>query len=159
MATEPQTPPTPRQFYIDYPLYEEVIFSEGQDHEGWVIRYFDGTLDAYCPKCGAHSIFSHQPRQIVYDKNSWVHDHLFAVTLVCSRDKKHQLYFLFQVCGRAMQKIGQFPSLATLNHYDVRQYASVLEKEAFRESQKPSAWRRMVLAWVPSYTCVASSRV
>lgn len=32
-----------------------------------------------------------------------------------------------------MQKIGQFPSLATLNLFDVRQYASVLSPDSFRE--------------------------
>lgn len=35
-----------------------------------------------------------------------------------------------------MQKIGQFPSLATLNLYDVRQYASVLSKDDLREFTK-----------------------
>jgi hypothetical protein len=35
-----------------------------------------------------------------------------------------------------MQKIGQFPSLATLNLYDVRSYSSVLDKETFRELTK-----------------------
>ena len=136
MANESQKLPTPRQFYIDYPLYEEVEFAEGQDSAGWAIKYFGKTLDAYCPECEAHSIFAHEPKQISWDEDSWVRDHLFEVALTCSREKKHQLYFLFQVHGRTIQKFGQFPSLATLNLYDVRQYASVLEKEAFREFTK-----------------------
>jgi hypothetical protein len=136
MSNEILNLPAPGEFYISYPLYEEVSFPEGKDFNGWIIKYFGGTLDAYCPECGAHSIFSHQPRQVSHDKDSWVYDHLFEVTLVCSRDKKHHLYFLFQVRGRTMQKIGQFPSLATLNLYDVRQYAQVLEKDTFREFTK-----------------------
>lgn len=136
MTGPPPTPPTPRQFYIEYPLYEEFNFLDGQDREGWTIKYFGGTLDAFCPGCGAHSIFAHTPRAISHEKDSWVHDHLFEVTLVCSRDKKHQLYFLFQVRGRTMQKIGQAPSLATLNLYDVKQYSAVLKPEAFRELTK-----------------------
>lgn len=129
-------PPTPREFYIEYPLYEEFCFPDGQDREGWTIKYFGGTLDAFCPDCGTHSIFAHTPRNISHEKDAWVHDHLFEVVLVCSRDKKHQLYFLFQVRGRTMQKIGQFPSLATLNLYDVKQYSSVLKSDSFRELTK-----------------------
>lgn len=136
MTSFPPTPPTPKQFYIDYPLYDEFTFTEDQDRDGWRIKYFGETIDAYCPECGSHSIFSHNPRQILHEEDVWVYDHHFDVTLTCSRNKEHRLYFLFQVRGRIMQKIGQFPSLATLNFYDVRQYSSVLEKEIFRELTK-----------------------
>lgn len=138
MTTTGATPksPTPREFYIEYPLYEEFTFPDGQDRQGWNIKYFGGTLDAFCPECGAHSIFSHTPRSMSHDQDAWVHDHLFEVVLVCSREKKHQLYFLFRVRGRTMQKIGQFPSLASLNLYDVKQYSSVLKPEPFRELTK-----------------------
>lgn len=129
-------PPSPREFYIEYPLYEEFTFPDGQDLESWTIEYFGGTLDAFCPDCGAHSIFSHTPQQTHFAEDAWVRDHLFEVVLVCSRDRKHQLYFLFQVRGRTMQKIGQFPSLATLNLHDVKQYSSVLNSESFREFNK-----------------------
>jgi hypothetical protein len=43
---------------------------------------------------------------------------------------------MFNVEGRTMQKIGQYPSLADLNTYDVRQYAAVLDKEDFKELNK-----------------------
>lgn len=35
-----------------------------------------------------------------------------------------------------MQKIGQYPSLADLNTYDVRQYSAVLSREDFKEFTK-----------------------
>jgi hypothetical protein len=136
MTTHAANPPTPEQFYITYPLYKEFNFSEEHDSDGWQIKYFGGTIDAYCPDCGSHSIFSHSPPQTSYEQDAWIRDHLFEVTLVCSRDKKHQLYFLFRVRGRMMQKIGQFPSLATLNLYDVRSYSSVLDKETLQELTK-----------------------
>lgn len=129
-------PPTPEEFYISYPLYETFTFTKEQDPAGWKIKYFSGTIDAYCPECGSHSIFTRTPKQTSYEDDAWVHDHLFEISLICSRNKDHFLYFLFKVQGRTMQKIGQFPSLATLNLYDVRQYAPVLEKEAFRELTK-----------------------
>jgi predicted RNA-binding Zn-ribbon protein involved in translation (DUF1610 family) len=126
-------PPTPAEFYIDYPLYEEVTFSEEQTSEGWRIKYFDGTVDTYCPDCGSHSIFSHVVSRTEYDQDAWVYNHHFEVILKCSRNQAHLIYLLFQVRGRTIQKIGQFPSLATLNLYDVKKYTHVLEKEKFRE--------------------------
>lgn len=132
----PVTPPTPKQFYIEYPLYEEFTFDKSQTRDGWEIKYFDGTIDTFCPECGSHSIFSHSPRSIQYQEDSWMYLPLFDVVLTCSRNKEHQLYFLFQVRGRTVQKIGQFPSLAALNLYDVRQYSAVLTKPAFREFTK-----------------------
>jgi hypothetical protein len=136
MALPAAPPPTPEDFYITYPLYEEYNFLEGQDEDGWKIENFEGTIDAYCPDCGIHSIFSRGLINKSLRFDSWIADHLFAVTLNCSREKKHQLYFLFKVRGRTMQKIGQFPSLATLNSYDVKPYSSVLDKESFRELTK-----------------------
>lgn len=138
LATSPTpptspAPPTPREFYIEYPLYKEFTFDESQNDAGWSIRYSDETIDTYCPECGSHSIFSPSRERTDWSRTSWIGDNRFSVFLACSRDKKHILYFLFQVRGRTMQKIGQFPSLATLNLYDVHQYSSVLSKEAFRE--------------------------
>lgn len=64
MSSAPDSkPPTPKQFYIEYPLYEEYEFLEGQESAGWKIKYFGSTLDAFCPECRSHSIFSHTPKQ------------------------------------------------------------------------------------------------
>lgn len=130
------TPPTPEQFYIEYPLYQEFNFGINQDKDGWLIKYFGGTIDTFCPECGNHSIFSHDSTNTMPNHNSWIRPHLFEVHLICSRNKNHKLYFQFKVSGRSMQKIGQYPSLATLNSYDVRTYSSVLDKESFRELTK-----------------------
>lgn len=129
-------PPTPEQFYLEYPLYKEFNFAKGQETKGWLIKYFEGTIDAYCPNCGSHSIFSHAPSHVSYPENCWIEDHTFFITLNCTRNERHELFFVFQVIGRSIQKVGQFPSLATLSSYDVKQYASVLDKETFQELTK-----------------------
>lgn len=128
--------PTPEEFYISYPLYEVVNFDENHSKDGWQIKYFKGTIDTYCPECGCHSIFSRDPSHVKYDEDAWTEDSLFAITLKCSRNNSHQLYFLFRVENRNIQKIGQFPSLADLNLFDVKKYASVLDKSYFREFTK-----------------------
>lgn len=136
-ATSRAVPPTPKEFYIDYPLYEDVNFAENESVAGWKIKYSEETIDTFCPECGSHSIFTPVRRNnIPTDKNCWVHDHYFEHTMICSRNREHQLYFVCRVRGRTIQKVGQFPSLATLNLYDSRQYSQVLPKDLFRELTK-----------------------
>jgi hypothetical protein len=135
--TANSAPPTKKEFCIDYPLYEEFTFAEEHDQEGWNVFFSPEPIDTYCPECNAHSIF-HQnnladsPGYIA----GWVGSKRYVVILKCSRDADHKLFFLFDVEGRTVQKIGQYPSLADLNTFDVRQYAAVLPKEDFREFTK-----------------------
>ncbi|WP_237233813.1 short-chain dehydrogenase [Pseudomonas sp. DR 5-09] len=94
-------------------------------------------IDTYCPECNSHSIFRRQiTGTISHNPDAWEGDGQFAIRLKCSRNTDHQLYFMFKVEGRTMQKIGQYPSLADLNTYDVRQYAAVLCKDDFKEFNK-----------------------
>jgi hypothetical protein len=136
MTASPTSLPTPQQFFIEYPLYEVVIFDEPHAQEGWDIKYFEGTFDSYCPECGSHSIFSRTGINKSYPSDVWVGKSMFGVELKCTRTPTHLLYFLFKIDGWTMQKIGQFPSLASLNLYDVKKYAPVLLKAAFQELTK-----------------------
>lgn len=130
-------PPTKKEFCIDFPLYEQFTFAEGQDHEGWNVFYSQEPIDTYCPECNTHSIFrqhiiSDVPRYL----DGWVGSKRHHVTLKCSRNADHKLFFLFNVEDRTVQKIGQYPSLADLNTFDVRQYSAVLPREDFKEFTK-----------------------
>lgn len=135
--TANNAPPTKKEFCINFPLYEQFTFSDEHDKEGWNVFFSQEPIDTYCPDCNAHSIF-HQnnladiPGYIA----GWVGSKRYVVILKCSRDADHKLFFLFDVEGRTVQKIGQYPSLADLNTFDVRQYAAVLPKEDFREFTK-----------------------
>lgn len=137
MTTPNNPPPTPTQFYIEYPLYETATFPPEKVEAGYRIKYSRDPIDAYCPGCSAHSIFLPTQRQSVpHDDDAWVHKHRFETTLVCSRNNQHNLYFVVQVIDSTMTKIGQLPSLADLNLHDVKKYAPVLEKSVFRELTK-----------------------
>jgi hypothetical protein len=130
-------PPTKKEFCIDYPLYEKFTFAEEHDQEGWNVFFSPEPIDTYCPECNAHSIF-HQNN--LADSpgytDGWVGSKRYVVILKCSRDAGHKLFFLFDVEDRTVQKIGQYPSLADLNTFDVRQYSAVLPREDFREFTK-----------------------
>jgi hypothetical protein len=128
--------PTPEEIYLTHPLYEPIEFDEAHTEHGYAVKYFSGTMDSYCPVCGSHSIFERIPQSTPADPDAWVVDQLFDVVFKCTRErgnKDHQLYFLFRVKGRNIEKIGQFPSLAELSLYDVKQYSKALDKKYFKE--------------------------
>lgn len=131
--------PTPEEFLIDLPLYELISFADEDLEEGRKLRYFDETLDSYCPECNQHSIFSRywrDQRKIEYAADCWVNKGRFVIELQCSRNNKHMHFFLFNAEGQTIQKIGQLPSLASLNLYDVKKYSKVLEEKYFKELTK-----------------------
>ncbi|MDD1975223.1 short-chain dehydrogenase [Pseudomonas tussilaginis] len=130
-------PPSQKEFCIGYPLYEEFTFAEEDDEAGWNVMFSQEPIDTYCPGCNAHSILrQHVTGSIPRDLDAWVGSKRLAVVLRCSRNAAHKLFFLFDIEGRTVQKIGQYPSLADLNTYDVRQYSAVLSKEDFKEFTK-----------------------
>lgn len=134
--TTNKPPPTKKEFCIDYPLYEEFTFAEEHDQEAWNVFFSQEPIDTYCPECNAHSIFHQHGNANMRFVDGWAGSARFVVLLKCSRDTDHQLYFLFDVEGRTVQKIGQYPSLADLNTYDVRPYSAVLSREDFKELNK-----------------------
>ncbi|WP_245600340.1 short-chain dehydrogenase [Psychromonas arctica] len=131
--------PTPKEFLIDLPLYETITFEDEELEDGRKLFYFDETLDTYCPKCNQHSIFSRHWRGTHTTSSradSWVNVGRFVVELKCSRNPSHILFFLFTAQGQTIQKIGQLPSIASLNLFDVKKYSKVLEQKYFKELTK-----------------------
>lgn len=125
--------PTPVEFYLKHSLYTSVAVDRDQVRSAWAVQYFKGSIDSYCPECGAHSIFERYPDDISFDFDKWIEDHLFSLYFLCTRDRGHKLYFLFQLKDRTLQKIGQSPSVATLNLYDVKKYSKALDKRYYHE--------------------------
>tara|TARA_R100001244_G_scaffold18234_2_gene19193 strand:+ start:2072 stop:2890 length:819 start_codon:yes stop_codon:yes gene_type:complete len=131
--------PTPKEFLIDLPLYETISFEDEGLEEGRKLLYFDGTIDTYCPECNQHSIFSRHwkgTHTISHKPDVWVNVGRFVVELKCSRSPEHILFFMFTAEGKSIQKIGQLPSIASLNLFDVKKYSKVLEKKYFQELTK-----------------------
>lgn len=141
MTTPDRPKYTPLQFYIDTPLYEKVTFKDNEDFEAYSMLYPDDPFDVFCEGCKNHSIFrriSEFSHNRVIDFSTWTDYVRRESTFRCSRNSLHQLYFIFKInkAERTVEKIGQYPSLATLSVYDVRQYQTVLEKDIFRELTK-----------------------
>lgn len=131
--------PTPEQFLIEIPLYEIITYADEDLEFGRKLAYFDATFDSYCPHCNSHTIFERYWRyhkKINYAADSWVDCGFFSIEVECKRNKAHILNFFFHASGQTIQKVGQMPSIADLNLFDVRKYSKVLDKKYFQEFTK-----------------------
>jgi len=131
--------PTPEEFLIKVPLYEKVVYSDEDLEEGSKIRFFSETFDSYCPSCNTHSIFEpfgNYNHYSHYKSDTWLNADFFDITVRCTRNKSHKLVFKFHVEEQSIQKIGQIPSIADLNLFDVKKYSKVLSKHYFQEFTK-----------------------
>ena len=131
--------PSPQEFLIETPLYDIVSYDEADYEKGRKLFYFDETFDSYCPECKSHSIFERYwqySKSINYTPDSWVDYGVFSIEIQCTRDREHRQLFLFKAIGPTIQKIGQLPSIAELNLFDVKKYSKVLEKQYFSELTK-----------------------
>jgi hypothetical protein len=131
--------PSAEEFFINIPLYEVVEYAEEDLEQGRLVKYFDGTFDSYCPECNSHSIFERHwqyQKHIEYAPAIWVDSGFFTVAIRCTRNRDHKQHFIFHASGQTLQKVGQLPSIANLNLYDVKKYSKVLDKRYFQEFTK-----------------------
>jgi len=137
MSTEKATSLTPlalpsaKDFCLTVPLYEKFEYNDEKNNGFSSLEQFQGTLDFHCPECGQHSVFT--ARKNNYNTNSHYTNYLFTLQLICSRNTSHRAVFMFRAHKGALEKIGQFPSLAELALPDLRKYRPVLGGARFKE--------------------------
>lgn len=129
--------PTAADFFLNVPLYQEFNFDEDKHGEAArAIKYFQGTLDSYCPWCGRDSVFENAVNRIEYDTWESTKNQVYAVKLKCSRNKEHELFYVVKVHDSALQKVGQFPSIADLQLQDLKKYSKALGNDRYKEFTK-----------------------
>lgn len=131
--------PSSKGFLIEVPLYEVVKYEDADLDLGRQVVYFNETFDSYCPECNSHSIFERywgQNKYISYESAGWVNRGVFSIEVMCTRDRRHRLFFIFKAVEQSLQKIGQLPSIADLNLFDIKKYSKVLERKYFSELTK-----------------------
>lgn len=129
---DPDSLPSPQDFCLTIPLYKEFKFDKEKPDPFFALEYYKGTLDCFCRGCGRHSVFNRfaEPK---YVEHAHQFNYVFGIWFACSRDKTHQICFLFHSHQGILQKIGQFPSLADLDTPDLQKYRGVLGDQGFRE--------------------------
>lgn len=124
--------PSVQELLLAVPLYELFPFNENEHSPFFALEYFEGTLDCYCEGCRRHSVFTCEKNNYNPPPQQYV-NYVFSLWFTCSRDDKHQLFFLFRAHGGMLQKVGQYPSLADLAIPDLQKYRNVLGEERYRE--------------------------
>ncbi len=124
--------PSPHDFCLNIPLYEKFRYDSEKQNPFFSLEHYKGPLDCYCHGCTRHTVFNRwdEPE---YGGHHRKFNFTFALSFLCSRDKSHQVCFVFHSHEGILQKIGQYPSLADLAVPDLQKYRSVLGDEKFRE--------------------------
>ncbi len=124
--------PSPREFFIETPLYHTVNLKGYDVSKAYAIEYFKGTIDSHCIECGRHSVFEPKSSYSINLKTyetSYLDDDEFELVFICTRNNDHSMHFYFIKRKGMLLKIGQSPSLADLATYDVGKYRKVLGKK------------------------------
>ena len=141
--------PTIESFFLEIPLYEKFPFTEADGNYIYVLKFFSGKVDAYCPFCEKSSTFrgnQSQPSpggfQVAnYSElkqrggvglSGWINK-IFPINLICTRNESHLMQIIIYLTENEFFKIGQFPSIADLSMPDLRKYRDVLSSEKYKE--------------------------
>ncbi|WP_130901305.1 short-chain dehydrogenase [Pseudomonas sp. Sample_11] len=127
--------PSPEEFCLKVPLYKEFEVSKDNIENVSALLLYAGHLDAYCPQCKSHTVSnckSSIKAPWIHDEN-WYGDLFFNIYSNCSRNKNHVSIYTFRASqDSGIQKIGQYPSTAESNLFDVKKYSKVLGAEEFK---------------------------
>lgn len=124
--------PSPEDFCLTVPLYEEFGYDRDQPNPFFGLEHFEGVLDCFCQGCGRHSVFN-RTNKPAYQEHHHSQNYVLPLWFACSRDKGHKFCFIFHSHQGVLRKIGQYPSLADLAVPDLQKYRAVLGNEAYRE--------------------------
>lgn len=94
-------------------------------------------VDLFCVDCGKQSTFTATGDGKLTDGRAEemleYGDGVFHRTLECGRDEMHEAFFAFRYLNGKLQKIGQFPSVATLTRNELEPYRKVLPEDQYAE--------------------------
>lgn len=124
----------PKVFHLEMPLYHEIDFSEPEDSKQiYSLFHFSGTIDAYCVSCEKESVFQTDE----YFKNAfegwpfWAEGFL-RVSYRCTRNEDHKYYTYHYITSTKVQKIGQYPSVASFQIPQAQKYRKILKEERYK---------------------------
>jgi hypothetical protein len=131
--------PSPYDFFINTPIYEKIVIDESSSKIGMDIFNFGKPFDSYCPFCKEHSIFERIVGNYwseMKDSEGWVDKGDEKFKFRCTRVRSHLLEFYVRITDRTFEKVGQTPSIADLQIFDVKKYSKILPKQYYMEFTK-----------------------
>jgi len=120
------------EVFLDIPLYKELLYDKDQqDSVLDNLKNFKFTFDCYCLECESQSVFRRKSPNVQYPQTAVLGT--YEVIFGCSRDRDHELIFIFYFGEEKFQKIGQIPSIADLQKAEIQKYHIILGDEKYRE--------------------------
>jgi hypothetical protein len=129
-------PPSREELLLKRSLYDLVPEAGNWPQYMSNLRWGSFQFDAHCNACGRSSTFKSDYRQYKGSLPDAVKPGFFNRGIVCSRDAQHLYIYEFRLDANGLQKIGQYPSIEDIIGSDLKRYASVIEKEDFRELRR-----------------------
>ncbi|BEL85355.1 MULTISPECIES: short-chain dehydrogenase [Serratia] len=130
--------PTAENFFMNHPLYEEISYTQDDADELSEMLFTDRLNDVHCPDCKSSSLFSLNRQSSSGFYAHWREDNnkYYKRVFTCLRNGEHTLTFFFRIDNFKVQKVGQYPSMADLNTYDVKKYSTVLGGQQYSDLRK-----------------------
>lgn len=126
----------PYNFFFELPLYAKIKISE-ENHEAFIsLTHFSDNIDAYSPALKENTTYKCVENPNTYSQYSEFHAYTrpSSFVLVCKRSDEKLVFFVHWNKEQSeFQKIGQYPSIATLHISKVKAYDRILGKEQLRE--------------------------
>jgi hypothetical protein len=132
----------PNYFLLQLALYKSVQFDEASAPEiaKLVEEQRQLQFDCYCIECKKESTFKFlgSKSRISYDIHNYpknimdlLNSYPAPLDLVfeCQRDDSHFYSFMFRITENKITKIGQYPSIASLELHSIEKYRKILKKD------------------------------
>lgn len=126
---------TPRAFHLEMPLYHEIETKLASiEQKVYALLAYGGTIDIYCTGCAKESIFDTSDHERdPFDRWKLYKEGIHRSSFICNRDRNHQYCAYFLITADAIQKIGQFPSVADFQIPQAEKYRKILGEEQYKE--------------------------
>jgi len=126
---------SPKVFHLEMPLYHSINIEEPATHRKiYDLLHYFGTIDAYCIYCEKESVFdTNEYYSNTYEEwTSWGNG-FERIAYKCTRNNRHQYYVYHLKTDNSIQKIGQFPSVASFQIPQAEKYRKILGKNRYEE--------------------------
>ncbi|HTN61821.1 MAG TPA: hypothetical protein VL147_09725 [Devosia sp.] len=136
---DPKLLESAEQFYFETPLYARLRSPFDPGETPAVVRTIyghEGKLDGFCPYCQRQVTFTcrrHVGTDTIRDMDRIDFD---EGTLICDRNRVHTLHFHWLFSKGIFEKVGQFPSSATITNAELSQYRQLMGKVDSEEFYK-----------------------
>lgn len=121
---------TVKDFFINAGLYQKIKLDSSENQRLLEdIVNFSGTIDLYCIDCGKESTFRSVTRYRDFSFDHILKQIEYKRSFVCTRNENHKFEIYFRVIPEHFEKIGQYPSIASIENNLILKYKKILNRD------------------------------